>query len=128
MRLVSLVFGGFFAFSSALADEKTDLIAKLQLVMQRHVDQSLIDGAIHRRDFETGEVVKYFPIDTHSMVMALDEDYVLCLDLTTESGSSVPVDFYITETVSGFRVYQAEINNREVLESLMKTGRVERVR
>lgn len=128
MRLISLVFGGFVACSSALADEKTDLIAELQLTMQRHVDQSLVDGAIQRRDFETGEVVRYFPIDTHSMVMALDEDYVLCLDLTTENGSSVPVDFYITETGSGFRVYQTEINNREVLENLMKAGRVERVK
>ena len=114
--------------SPALADDTTNLIAELQITMQRHVDQSLTDGAIQRRDFETGDVVRYFPVDTHSMVMTLGEDYVLCLDLTTEDGSSAPVDFYITQTDSGFRVYQTEINNREVLENLMRAGRVERLR
>ena len=128
MRLQSFLFSSFLSLSPALADDTTNLIAELQITMQRHVDQSLIDGAIQRRDFETGDVVRYFPVDTHSMVMALGEDYVLCLDLTTEDGSSAPVDFYIIQTDSGFRVYQTEINNREVLENLMRAGRVERLR
>jgi|SRR6056297_1404513 len=128
MHSRALFCAAFIMHSPALADNTTDLIAELQLTMQRHVDQSLIDGAIQRRDFETGDVIRYFPIDTHSMVMAMGEDYVLCLDLTTENGSSAPVDFYITETDSGFRVYQTEINNREALENLMSAGRVERIR
>lgn len=128
MRLQSLAFASFLSLSPALADDATDLIAELQMTMQRHVDQSLIDGAIQRLDFETGDMVRYFPNDTHSMVMAMGEDYVLCLGLTTENGSSAPVDFYITETGSGFRVYQTEINNREVLENLMRAGRVERIK
>jgi len=128
MRFQPLIFALFLSLSPALADDTTELVAELQLTMQRHVDQSLIDGAIQRRDFETGDLVRYFPIDTHSMVMAMGEDYVLCLDLTTENGSSAPVDFYITKTDSGFRVYQTEINNREALEKLMRAGRVERIK
>lgn len=128
MRLRALFCAAFIMHSPALADNTTDLLTELHLTMQRHVDQSLIGGAIQRRNLETGNIVRYYPIETHSMVMAMDEDYILCLDLATESGSSVPVDFYITETDRGFQVYQTEINNRERLKNLMRADRVERIR
>lgn len=128
MHLRAFLCAAFIFHSPALADDTTDLIAKLQLTMQRHVDQSLIGGAIQRRDLETGEIIRYYPIDTHSMVLAMGEDYVLCLDLTKENGSSVPVDFYITEASDGFRVYQTEIDNRKALEDLVRAGRVERIK
>ena len=77
VHLRAFLCAAFIFHSPALADDTTDLIAKLQLTMQRHVDQSLIGGAIQRRDLETGEIIRYYPIDTHSMVLVMGEDYVL---------------------------------------------------
>lgn len=128
IRFTSIMCAVVFLASTVSASDKTDLLVKLQVIMQRHVDSSLIDGAIHKRDLQTGEVMEYYPVDTHSMVMAIDEDYILCLDLAAADGSSVPVDFYITESKAGFRVYQMEIDNRKQLETLIRAGRVERVK
>ncbi|PWR02909.1 hypothetical protein DKT77_10080 [Meridianimarinicoccus roseus] len=112
---------------NAMADDTTK-IAELQVVMQRYIDSKLIDGAMRAVDYETGEIRSYYPTEAHTMVMGLNGDYVLCSDLTNKDGTSVPVDFYITETPAGYVVYQTEINNRAPLQSLIKQGLVERIR
>jgi len=124
----------FFGFAMAAivgpvnADETAGTLSQLQVVMQRHIDSQLIDGAIHQRDLENGKVVRYYPVETHSMVMAIGDDYILCTDLKTTDGNSVPVDIYVTRSNGTFRVFQTEIDNREPLEDLIRAKLVERIR
>lgn len=126
--LTALALSASLLAGPVLAQDDTAKIAELQVVMQRHIDSILIDGAIRSVDFETGNFQDFYPTGAHTMVMGLGTDYVLCSDLTTKEGASVPVDFYITETASGFSVYQTEIDNRAPLQSLIKQGLVERIR
>lgn len=117
-----------FAFSTARADQSVTLLAQLQTVMQRHIEGQLIDGALRVRDLSSGDISLYYPTERHSMVMSIDEDYILCTDLVSESGESVPVDFYVTSAGDDYFVYQTEINNRRPLKALMNKNLVERLR
>lgn len=119
---------GLSASGAALADKDAADLAALQVVMQRHIDSQLIDGALHHLDLETGNVVRYYPTEAHAMVMAIGDDYILCTDLASTQGASVPVDFYVTPTDDGYRVYQTEIDNREPLRALIDKNQVERIR
>ncbi len=119
---------GLLAPGAALADKDAADLAALQVVMQRHIDSQLIDGALHHLDLETGQVVRYYPTEAHAMVMAIGDDYILCTDLASTDGASVPVDFYVTPTDDGYRVYQTEIDNREPLRALIGKNQVERIR
>jgi hypothetical protein len=117
-----------FGFSTARADQSVTLLAELQTVMQRHIEGQLIDGALRVRDLSSGDISLYYPTERHSMVMSIDEDYILCTDLVSESGESVPVDFYVTSAGDDYFVYQTEINNRRPLKALMNKNLVERLR
>jgi hypothetical protein len=117
-----------FGFSTARADQSVTLLAQLQTVMQRHIEGQLIDGALRVRDLSSGDISLYYPTERHSMVMSIDEDYILCTDLVSESGESVPVDFYVTSAGDDYFVYQTEINNRRPLKALMNKNLVERLR
>jgi hypothetical protein len=117
-----------FGFSTARADQSVSLLAQLQTVMQRHIEGQLIDGALRVRDLSNGDVYLYYPTERHSMVMSIDEDYILCTDLVSESGESVPVDFYVTSAGDDYFVYQTEINNRRPLKALVEKNLVERLR
>lgn len=121
-------FAAVMALSSAEAEENETVLVELQVVMQRHIDAQLIDGAMHRLDPDSGGVVRYYPTDAHSMIMAIGDDYVLCTDLATADGMSVPIDLYVTATNDGYRVYQTEIDNREMLEGLIEADLVARIR
>ena len=117
-----------FGFSTARADQSVTLLAQLQTVMQRHIEGQLIDGALRVRDLSSGDISLYYPTERHSMVMSIDEDYILCTDLVSESGESVPVDFYVTSAGDDYFVYQTEINNRRPLKALVEKNLVERLR
>ena len=117
-----------FGFSTARADQSVTFLAELQTVMQRHIEGQLIDGALRVRDLSSGDISLYYPTERHSMVMSIDEDYILCTDLVSESGESVPVDFYVTSAGDDYFVYQTEINNRRPLKALMKKNLVKRLR
>jgi hypothetical protein len=117
-----------FGFSTARADQSVSLLAQLQTVMQRHIEGQLIDGALRVRDLSNGDVSLYYPTERHSMVMSIDEDYILCTDLVSESGESVPVEFYVTSAGDDYFVYQTEINNRRPLKALVEKNLVERLR
>ena len=117
-----------FGFSTARADQSVTLLAELQTVMQRHIEGQLIDGALRVRDLSNGDVSLYYPTERHSMVMSIDEDYILCTDLVSESGEAVPVDFYVTSVGDDYFVYQTEINNRRPLKALVEKNLVERLR
>jgi len=105
-------------------EDKIAIRTDLQITMQRYVDRSMIDGAIFDLDEATGTVRKLFPVEAHPMIMVGDGYFVLCADLVTESGEVFEVDYYVTETPRGFRVFATEIDNRDMLRDLVAAGAV----
>ena len=106
----------------AAAKDTTVLKAELQAAMQRHIDRSLIDGALPYLDLESGEVTDLYPTEAHPMIFTIGEGYVLCADLRTMEGTSRPVDFYLMPSGRRYKIVRIEIDNRPPLKALMKAG------
>lgn len=128
MRLLALCLCGALALGAppAFAEDSSSVKIKLQASMQRHIDRNLIDGAMMILDFEAGTLRKFYPTKAHTAVLEGNGYYVLCADVTSEDGTSVPVDYYLIETPRGFKVFRTEISNRRPLMALMKAGDVQR--
>lgn len=127
--LRSLLMSGALALTiahpnPASADEDARISAELQVAMQRHIDRSLVNGAILDIDLETGQLLELYPTTAHPMIMVGDGYYVLCADLATADGAQYEVDYYLAETERGFRVFRTEVDNRSVLRGLMGSGQV----
>jgi hypothetical protein len=128
MTIRNVVFAtvaAVFAAGSAWSVEKTETSIALQAAMQRHIDRSVIDGAILDLDPATGEIRKLFPTKAHPMIVRAENFFVLCADLRDEAGQRFEVDYYLAQTPRGFRVFMTEIDNRQVLKDMMKAGLAE---
>ena len=111
-------------FAPVSASEDTRI--HLQASMQRHIERSLIDGAMLLIDVETGDLQTVFPTKAHSVILAGDGYYVMCADVRDEAGAKIPVDYYLAPTTRGFRVFRTEDDNRKPLQRLMKAGAVKK--
>lgn len=122
----SLAFCVAFALAlsigPATAEDTSNLKIKLQASMQRHIERTLIDGALFLVDFESGGIARYYPAKAHTAILMGDGYYVLCADVRSEDGKSLPVDYYLAETPRGFKVFRTEISNRGPLMAMMKAG------
>ncbi|MEM7670383.1 MAG: hypothetical protein AAF317_14795 [Pseudomonadota bacterium] len=110
----------------AIAEDSSNLKIKLQASMQRHIDRNLVEGAMLMVDFTSGGLTKYYPTKAHPTVLAGDGYFVLCADVWSADGASVPVDYYLVETQRGFKVIRTEVSNRGPLMAMMKAGDVRR--
>ncbi len=109
------------ASQSAMQETKV----RLQSDLQKHIYRSLVDGAYHTLDSETGEVRELFPSASHPMILRMGKYYVMCADFRDVNGNDVDVDFYMIKRNKGYQVFRAEIDNHELLDSLIKTGKAE---
>ena len=99
---------------------------RLQSDLQKHIYRSLVDGAYHTLDSKSGEVRELFPRVSHPMILKMGKYYVMCADFRDAAGNDVDVDFYLIKRErGGFQVFRAEIDNHELLEDLMKAGKVQ---
>ncbi|MEM8777163.1 MAG: hypothetical protein AAGF53_19235 [Pseudomonadota bacterium] len=112
--------------SAAVADN-AQISTDLQIVMQRHIERSMIDGAIIHIDDEAGEIFKLFPTKAHALIMKGADFFVLCADLKDEAGRSFEVDYYLVESPRGFKVVRTEVDNREVLKKMVRAGLVSKL-
>lgn len=105
--------------ASALQETKV----RLQSDLQRHIYRSLVNGAYHTLDSKTGDVRALYPLVSHPMILQMGEYYVMCADFRDSEGNNVDVDFYLIKKPKGYQVFRAEIDNHELLEGLMKSGK-----
>lgn len=124
-NVVFATFAAVLAAGSAFGLDKTETSVALQAAMQRHIDRAVIDGALLDLDPATGEVRKLFPTKAHPMIVRAENFFVLCADLRDEAGQSFEVDYYLSPTPQGFRVFMTEIDNRQVLKDMMQAGLAE---
>ena len=106
-------------------ENTTALKAQLQAHLQRSIDRQLVEGAFMDLNLETGEMTPLYPVKAHPMVLRMGEDgnsFVLCSDLKSRDGKSVPVDFYMTRNGTRFTIIRTEIGNRAPLKALLKSG------
>lgn len=99
----------------------------LQLTMQNHIQRSLVNGVYLYLDTGVGAVHRLRPSDAHPVILGLDEFYVLCSDFLDEAGEHVNVDFYIAKNTSGYVVFSAQIDNRELVMRLVEAGKAKRL-
>lgn len=123
--LSAVIIGATLAWPSASFAETTELKTLLQSSLQRSIERKMIEGAFHIVNFETGEMEKLYPIDTHPMIVVMGENYVMCSDLKRADGSSVTVDYYMAKRGERYTLVQTEIENRDPLKALMDSGKAE---
>ena len=123
LGLAVLVLSGTVFAEKAPAQVK----AELQAVMQKYIMHNSVNGQLLDLDLSTGKTRALSPAAAHPMILHLGDLYVLCSDLRTEQGASVPVDFYVSKDKSRFKIFRTEIGNRRPLENLMKQGIVSKM-
>ena len=123
MRKLSVLLLGLLLFCWDSADAAGVVNkARLQAVMQQHIERQLVDGALLHFDIKTGDVQRLYPTKAHPMVFEMGDYFVLCADLRDTAGKSVPLDLYLAPSGRFFTVFHSEINNRAPLRKLMKKG------
>ena len=123
-RLTAVVLIVLSCASSSVAEDKMSIRTELQVAMQRFIDRSLIEGSIRGIDKVSGEVRQLYPVKAHPIIMKAEDYFVMCASLIDERGQHIEADYYITDSPRGFRVFQVEVDNREVLYNLISAGHV----
>jgi hypothetical protein len=112
---------------AAEAQTLSELRTQLQATLQRTLGRSMIDGALHHVDLETGDLRTYYPTENHEIILRMGDVYVMCATLVDAEGREVPVDYYLVESGGRFGVVRMEIDNRTPLQALMDVGRARRL-
>ncbi len=113
---------------SAFARDTTILKAELQAAMQRHMDRSVINGALPFMNLETGKVEPLYPTESHPLILTMGDSFVLCADLRTSEGKKRIVDFYVTQAGKRYKIIRTEIDNRAPLKALVSSGVAKRLK
>ncbi len=100
--------------------------ANLQIAMQQYIDRHLVDGTYLSLEPATGQVVPLYPDTAHTVILTMGEHFVLCYDFRDGDGTAVNVDFYLARNDTSFVVFHTAVEDREILQRLMKEGRVTR--
>jgi len=127
LACLMLLVLGLCTTSIAEAQSMAELRTRLQAALQRNLSRSMLDGALHHIDLQTGEVTRYYPTENHEVILKLGEIYVMCATLVTKSGSEALVDYYIAESNGRYRIIRTEIDNRAPLNALISSGRATRL-
>lgn len=122
MKKYVLALGLVILPALVFAADTTSIKTALQASLQRDLQRSLINGALTHIDLATGEVQEFYPTDTHPMIVAVGDHFVMCSDMMAKDGSTRPVDFYMVSDGRGYRIFRTEIGNREPLMALMDKG------
>ena len=114
----------------AVADTEMSVADKaaIQAAMQRHVDRQSVDGTVLYLDRETGDARSLHPVTAHPMILSYGDHYVLCFDFRDDDGKNVPIDYYMARKDNGFVVFHTAVADRALLQELMKSGRIQRIK
>lgn len=100
--------------------------ASLQAAMQRHIENTLVKGRYLHLDGESGEIHALRPLAAHPEILQMGEYFVLCADFQAEDGSEVNIDFFLARKGQSFVVFDEQVENRELVLRLIKSGKAKR--
>ena len=123
LTVVAVLFILGFPVTASHATPVQETKVRLQSDLQRHIYRSLVDGAFHTLNSETGDVRALYPLTSHPLILKMGEHYIMCADFRDSQGNEVDVDFYLIRKPKGFQVFQAEIDNHELVLSLIRSGK-----
>lgn len=112
---------------TAAAADLTELRVGLQASLQRGLQRSMINGAVRNLDISTGEVTDYYIAESHTVIVALGDLFVMCAALVDATGTEATVDYYLAPNGRQFTIIQTEINNRAPLKALIDAGKAQRL-
>ncbi|MEM7256215.1 MAG: hypothetical protein AAF404_02380 [Pseudomonadota bacterium] len=121
MLLVALFF--IIAPGAGIASSMQETKVQLQSDLQKHIYRSLVNGAYHTLDSTTGEVRALYPHVSHPMILKMGDYFVMCADFRDANGNDVDIDFYMIKQNKRFLVFRAEIDNHQLLDGFMKSGK-----
>lgn len=124
---VVLLALGLICATAAQAQSTTELRTKLQATLQRNLGRAMLDGALLYVNLQSGTLTRFYPTETHEVILQMGEVYVMCSTLVAEDGKEALVDYYITESKGRYGVIRTEIDNRAPLKALMEAGRATRL-
>jgi hypothetical protein len=122
--LLVLTLGSALAAS---ARSSAQVKVSLQVAMQQHIDRSLVNGIYLYLDPTTGDVTNLYPVSPHPIIMRMGEFFVLCSNFRDDNGITVNVDFYMAQAKQGYKVFHTAVAQRDLLEQLIKAGKIERL-
>lgn len=99
----------------------------LQVGMQKHIDDHLVDGVYLHMKKDTGEVRELHPVKAHPMILQMGKFFVLCSHFKDKDGKEANVDFYMARRGNSYVVFQTLVDDRKPLQRLMKAGKVTRL-
>lgn len=99
----------------------------LQSAMQQHVERSMVGGAFLHLDAASGGVRALHQEEAHPMILRMGKYFVLCASFRDDDGEHVNVDFYLAPHEKSYVVFQSLVEDREILQHLMKKGDAVRV-
>lgn len=119
--LVALCF--ILAPGTGVASTVQETKVQLQADLQKHIYRSLVDGAYHTLDPARGEVIPLYPLVSHPMILKMGDYFVMCADFRDANGNDVDIDFYMIKQNKRFLIFRAEVDNHQLLDGLMKSGK-----
>jgi len=124
----TLLFCGvlFTSITGAKASLSVSDKASLQAAMQRYISRSLVNGTYLSMNRKTGDIRALHPVTAHPAILQLGKYFVLCFDFRDDRGKSVNIDFYIARREQSYVVFHSEVDNRVLLQRLMKAGKAKR--
>lgn len=130
LRILLIVFLMTPYTGSAVGAEQVMGIGEktlLQVAMQKHIDDHLVEGVYLHMKEDTGEVRELHPIKAHPTILQMGKFFVLCSHFTDRDGKEANVDFYMARRGNSFVVFQALVDDHKPLQRLMKAGKVTRL-
>ncbi len=109
-------------FADTAHADASQIRTDLQVAMQRHLERSQIEGAIHFVSRATATVHRLYPVKAHPMILKGGGFFVMCAELRDEDGKKYGVDFYRVGARHGYSVIMTEIENRDTLREMMRDG------
>ena len=104
-----------------------ELRVGLQASLQRGLERSMIDGAVRNLDVTTGQVTDYYIAESHTVIVKLNDLFVMCATLVDAKGTEATVDYYLAPNGRQFTIIRSEINNRAPLKALIDAGKAQRL-
>ena len=93
---------------------------ELQVALMDYIEANSVDGKFMHFNAADQTLMGLFPASLHPKIVPTSTVFFLCADFRDAAGSMVDVDFVATKGPDGFIVFQAMLNQHEVIRAMKK--------
>ena len=121
--VMSLAVAAFPPLAGAGAPLSSSELVELQAMLQTHIEDSLVEGALLDVNDSDGGLKAYYPTKAHPKIMSAGEFLILCADMVDDAGLQVMANFYVARGSHGYVVFETTFGDDPALAALMKSGK-----